>query len=146
MGHPSLEKIIALQKKTSDIRNICILAHVDHGKLHFSLLFAILRNFQKWSCLFLSLMGADICSSKLSHLIKKKEKHSNLVTPKLKREKIAFKMQEEHRYFWQPLCDRRLNLLGLRPFYCQITLAKPDCVRKAHLPSNVLDMFRQDHC
>lgn len=32
MGHTSLEKIIALQKKTSSIRNICILAHVDHGK------------------------------------------------------------------------------------------------------------------
>uniref|UniRef100_A0A8C1XB55 Elongation factor-like 1 n=1 Tax=Cyprinus carpio TaxID=7962 RepID=A0A8C1XB55_CYPCA len=27
-----LEKIIALQKKTSCIRNLCILAHVDHGK------------------------------------------------------------------------------------------------------------------
>ncbi|KAG1959572.1 elongation factor-like GTPase [Pimephales promelas] len=32
MGHTSLEKIIALQKKTSQIRNLCILAHVDHGK------------------------------------------------------------------------------------------------------------------
>ncbi|XP_043933738.1 elongation factor-like GTPase 1 [Protopterus annectens] len=32
MGHTSLEKIIALQKKTENIRNICILAHVDHGK------------------------------------------------------------------------------------------------------------------
>ncbi|XP_056591298.1 LOW QUALITY PROTEIN: elongation factor-like GTPase 1 [Triplophysa dalaica] len=32
MGHTSLEKIIALQKKTSSIRNMCILAHVDHGK------------------------------------------------------------------------------------------------------------------
>ncbi|XP_016307707.1 elongation factor-like GTPase 1 [Sinocyclocheilus anshuiensis] len=32
MGHTSLEKIIALQKKTSRIRNLCILAHVDHGK------------------------------------------------------------------------------------------------------------------
>uniref|UniRef100_A0A671KPZ0 Elongation factor-like 1 n=1 Tax=Sinocyclocheilus anshuiensis TaxID=1608454 RepID=A0A671KPZ0_9TELE len=31
MGHTSLEKIIALQKKTSRIRNLCILAHVDHG-------------------------------------------------------------------------------------------------------------------
>lgn len=28
----SLEKIIALQKKAANIRNICILAHVDHGK------------------------------------------------------------------------------------------------------------------
>uniref|UniRef100_A0A3B3R0X7 Elongation factor-like 1 n=1 Tax=Paramormyrops kingsleyae TaxID=1676925 RepID=A0A3B3R0X7_9TELE len=27
-----LEKIIALQKNTSNIRNLCILAHVDHGK------------------------------------------------------------------------------------------------------------------
>ncbi|XP_060797104.1 elongation factor-like GTPase 1 isoform X1 [Neoarius graeffei] len=32
MGHTSFEKIIALQKKASGIRNICILAHVDHGK------------------------------------------------------------------------------------------------------------------
>ncbi|CAM4518633.1 unnamed protein product [Leuciscus chuanchicus] len=32
MGHTSLEKIVALQKKTSQIRNLCILAHVDHGK------------------------------------------------------------------------------------------------------------------
>ncbi|KAM4035834.1 elongation factor-like GTPase 1 [Anomaloglossus baeobatrachus] len=32
MGLVSLEKIIALQKKTANIRNICILAHVDHGK------------------------------------------------------------------------------------------------------------------
>ncbi|XP_056115098.1 elongation factor-like GTPase 1 [Rhinichthys klamathensis goyatoka] len=32
MGLTSLEKIIALQKKTSQIRNLCILAHVDHGK------------------------------------------------------------------------------------------------------------------
>ncbi|XP_022525240.2 elongation factor-like GTPase 1 [Astyanax mexicanus] len=32
MGHTSLEKLIRLQKKTSNIRNICILAHVDHGK------------------------------------------------------------------------------------------------------------------
>ncbi|KAI5101216.1 elongation factor-like GTPase 1 [Silurus meridionalis] len=32
MGYTILEKIIALQKKTSNIRNICILAHVDHGK------------------------------------------------------------------------------------------------------------------
>ncbi|MGH0135427.1 UNVERIFIED_CONTAM: hypothetical protein FKN15_015334 [Acipenser sinensis] len=32
MGLTSLEKIVALQKNTSNIRNICILAHVDHGK------------------------------------------------------------------------------------------------------------------
>uniref|UniRef100_A0AAR2J676 Elongation factor-like 1 n=1 Tax=Pygocentrus nattereri TaxID=42514 RepID=A0AAR2J676_PYGNA len=32
MGHTSLEKLIRLQRKTSSIRNICILAHVDHGK------------------------------------------------------------------------------------------------------------------
>ncbi|KAL2088977.1 hypothetical protein ACEWY4_015876 [Coilia grayii] len=32
MGHTSLEKIIHLQKRTANIRNICILAHVDHGK------------------------------------------------------------------------------------------------------------------
>ncbi|NP_001084970.1 elongation factor like GTPase 1 L homeolog [Xenopus laevis] len=32
MGPVSLEKIIALQKRAAYIRNICILAHVDHGK------------------------------------------------------------------------------------------------------------------
>ncbi|XP_069481105.1 elongation factor-like GTPase 1 [Ambystoma mexicanum] len=32
MGVAKLEKIIALQKNTINIRNICILAHVDHGK------------------------------------------------------------------------------------------------------------------
>ncbi|KAI4891809.1 hypothetical protein NFI96_024233, partial [Prochilodus magdalenae] len=32
MGHTSLDKLIKLQRKTSNIRNICILAHVDHGK------------------------------------------------------------------------------------------------------------------
>ncbi|XP_075714196.1 elongation factor-like GTPase 1 isoform X2 [Rhinoderma darwinii] len=32
MGLVNLEKIIALQKKAATIRNICILAHVDHGK------------------------------------------------------------------------------------------------------------------
>ncbi|CAI9567989.1 unnamed protein product [Staurois parvus] len=32
MGLVSVEKIIALQKKAENIRNICILAHVDHGK------------------------------------------------------------------------------------------------------------------
>lgn len=28
----SLDKMIHLQKKTANIRNICVLAHVDHGK------------------------------------------------------------------------------------------------------------------
>uniref|UniRef100_A0A8C9BT62 Tr-type G domain-containing protein n=1 Tax=Phocoena sinus TaxID=42100 RepID=A0A8C9BT62_PHOSS len=28
----SLDKMIQLQKNTADIRNICVLAHVDHGK------------------------------------------------------------------------------------------------------------------
>ncbi|XP_019935718.1 elongation factor-like GTPase 1 [Paralichthys olivaceus] len=32
MGHTSLEKIIALQRNPANIRNLCILAHVDHGK------------------------------------------------------------------------------------------------------------------
>ncbi|KAJ8271563.1 hypothetical protein COCON_G00104220 [Conger conger] len=32
MVHTSLDKIIALQQNTSNIRNLCILAHVDHGK------------------------------------------------------------------------------------------------------------------
>uniref|UniRef100_A0A8D0CLE9 Elongation factor-like 1 n=1 Tax=Scleropages formosus TaxID=113540 RepID=A0A8D0CLE9_SCLFO len=32
MGHTSLDKIIALQNKPANIRNLCILAHVDHGK------------------------------------------------------------------------------------------------------------------
>lgn len=32
MGHTSLERIVALQKRTSNIRNLCILAHVDHGE------------------------------------------------------------------------------------------------------------------
>ncbi|KAG7482249.1 elongation factor-like GTPase 1 [Solea senegalensis] len=32
MGHSSLEKIIALQRNPANIRNLCILAHVDHGK------------------------------------------------------------------------------------------------------------------
>ncbi|XP_067873831.1 elongation factor-like GTPase 1 [Heterodontus francisci] len=32
MGHTSLEHIIDLQKNTANIRNICIVAHVDHGK------------------------------------------------------------------------------------------------------------------
>ncbi|KAM3877344.1 elongation factor-like GTPase 1 [Diretmus argenteus] len=32
MVHGSLEKIIALQRNPANIRNLCILAHVDHGK------------------------------------------------------------------------------------------------------------------
>lgn len=32
MGHTSLEKIISLQRNPANIRNLCILAHVDHGK------------------------------------------------------------------------------------------------------------------
>uniref|UniRef100_A0A2I3GQF1 Tr-type G domain-containing protein n=1 Tax=Nomascus leucogenys TaxID=61853 RepID=A0A2I3GQF1_NOMLE len=28
----SLDKMIQLQKNTANIRNICVLAHVDHGK------------------------------------------------------------------------------------------------------------------
>uniref|UniRef100_UPI0037E8530F elongation factor-like GTPase 1 isoform X2 n=1 Tax=Semicossyphus pulcher TaxID=241346 RepID=UPI0037E8530F len=32
MGHTSLDKIIALQSNPANTRNLCILAHVDHGK------------------------------------------------------------------------------------------------------------------
>ncbi|KAL1007501.1 hypothetical protein UPYG_G00087640 [Umbra pygmaea] len=32
MGHTSLDQIKALQKNPANIRNLCILAHVDHGK------------------------------------------------------------------------------------------------------------------
>uniref|UniRef100_A0A8C7TZT3 Elongation factor-like 1 n=1 Tax=Oncorhynchus mykiss TaxID=8022 RepID=A0A8C7TZT3_ONCMY len=32
MGHTSLDKIKALQKNPANVRNLCILAHVDHGK------------------------------------------------------------------------------------------------------------------
>ncbi|XP_029318499.1 LOW QUALITY PROTEIN: elongation factor-like GTPase 1 [Cottoperca gobio] len=32
MGQTSLDKMIALQKNTANVRNLCILAHVDHGK------------------------------------------------------------------------------------------------------------------
>ncbi|XP_072237157.1 elongation factor-like GTPase 1 [Leuresthes tenuis] len=32
MGPVSVDKIIALQRNTTNIRNLCILAHVDHGK------------------------------------------------------------------------------------------------------------------
>uniref|UniRef100_A0A4W3GUI6 Elongation factor-like 1 n=1 Tax=Callorhinchus milii TaxID=7868 RepID=A0A4W3GUI6_CALMI len=35
MGHTSLEKIIALQSKTANIRNICIVAHVDHDNQEY---------------------------------------------------------------------------------------------------------------
>ena len=31
----SLDKMIQLQKNTANIRNICVLAHVDHGKSPF---------------------------------------------------------------------------------------------------------------
>uniref|UniRef100_A0A3Q1FDF7 Elongation factor-like 1 n=1 Tax=Acanthochromis polyacanthus TaxID=80966 RepID=A0A3Q1FDF7_9TELE len=37
MGHTSLEKIIALQKNPANIRNLCILAHVDHGDQEYLL-------------------------------------------------------------------------------------------------------------
>uniref|UniRef100_A0A4W5LRY0 Elongation factor like GTPase 1 n=1 Tax=Hucho hucho TaxID=62062 RepID=A0A4W5LRY0_9TELE len=32
MGHTSLDKIKALQKNPANVRNLCILAHVDHGR------------------------------------------------------------------------------------------------------------------
>uniref|UniRef100_A0A3B3H740 Tr-type G domain-containing protein n=1 Tax=Oryzias latipes TaxID=8090 RepID=A0A3B3H740_ORYLA len=32
MGPASLQKILELQKNPRNIRNLCILAHVDHGK------------------------------------------------------------------------------------------------------------------
>uniref|UniRef100_A0A3B4BGU9 Tr-type G domain-containing protein n=1 Tax=Periophthalmus magnuspinnatus TaxID=409849 RepID=A0A3B4BGU9_9GOBI len=32
MGHTSLDKIKTLQRNPANIRNLCILAHVDHGK------------------------------------------------------------------------------------------------------------------
>uniref|UniRef100_A0A8C7TK48 Elongation factor-like 1 n=1 Tax=Oncorhynchus mykiss TaxID=8022 RepID=A0A8C7TK48_ONCMY len=32
MGHTSLDKIKALQKNPANVRNLCILAHVDHGE------------------------------------------------------------------------------------------------------------------
>lgn len=32
MGLTSLDKIIALQRNPANIRNLCILAHVDHGE------------------------------------------------------------------------------------------------------------------
>ncbi|XP_072134443.1 elongation factor-like GTPase 1 isoform X1 [Mobula birostris] len=32
MGHTNLANIVDLQKNTANIRNICIIAHVDHGK------------------------------------------------------------------------------------------------------------------
>uniref|UniRef100_A0A3B5A6A1 Elongation factor-like 1 n=1 Tax=Stegastes partitus TaxID=144197 RepID=A0A3B5A6A1_9TELE len=37
MGHTSLEKIIALQRNPANIRNLCILAHVDHGDQEYLL-------------------------------------------------------------------------------------------------------------
>lgn len=33
MGLTSLDKIIALQRSPANIRNLCILAHVDHGEM-----------------------------------------------------------------------------------------------------------------
>uniref|UniRef100_A0A669BBI7 Elongation factor-like 1 n=1 Tax=Oreochromis niloticus TaxID=8128 RepID=A0A669BBI7_ORENI len=37
MGHTSLEKIISLQRNPANIRNLCILAHVDHGDQEYLL-------------------------------------------------------------------------------------------------------------
>uniref|UniRef100_A0A4W6CXI4 Elongation factor-like 1 n=1 Tax=Lates calcarifer TaxID=8187 RepID=A0A4W6CXI4_LATCA len=37
MGHTSLDKIIALQRNPANIRNLCILAHVDHGDQEYLL-------------------------------------------------------------------------------------------------------------
>uniref|UniRef100_A0A8C5BX91 Elongation factor like GTPase 1 n=1 Tax=Gadus morhua TaxID=8049 RepID=A0A8C5BX91_GADMO len=37
MGHKGLDKIIALQKNPANIRNLCILAHVDHGEKEYLL-------------------------------------------------------------------------------------------------------------
>lgn len=37
MGLTSLDKIIALQRNPANTRNLCILAHVDHGESTHSL-------------------------------------------------------------------------------------------------------------
>uniref|UniRef100_A0A665TJ38 Elongation factor-like 1 n=1 Tax=Echeneis naucrates TaxID=173247 RepID=A0A665TJ38_ECHNA len=37
MGHTGLEKIVALQRNPANIRNLCILAHVDHGDQEYLL-------------------------------------------------------------------------------------------------------------
>lgn len=39
MGFTSLDKIIALQRSPANIRNLCILAHVDHGELTLNIFF-----------------------------------------------------------------------------------------------------------
>uniref|UniRef100_A0A8C1UDM1 Elongation factor-like 1 n=1 Tax=Cyprinus carpio TaxID=7962 RepID=A0A8C1UDM1_CYPCA len=73
MGHTSLEKIIALQKKTPHIRNLCILAHVDHGKTTLA------------DCLVAS---NGIISSRLAGKVKNREHTKNKVC-------IIFKMYSQ---------------------------------------------------